>query len=47
MEFLKSSLFIKLKKKYKKYGIDISNLIKPKALDIDFKGFESRYLTSK
>ncbi|WP_434757393.1 PBSX family phage terminase large subunit (plasmid) [Borrelia puertoricensis] len=47
MDFLKSSLFIKLKKQYKKYGIDISDLIKPKALEIDFKGFEERHLTKK
>ncbi|WP_156768633.1 hypothetical protein [Borrelia parkeri] len=47
MEFLKSSLFIKLKKKYKKYGVDISDLIKPKGLDIDFKGFKNKYSTSK
>nr|WP_246990097.1 hypothetical protein [Borrelia parkeri] len=48
MDIYKLPIFKEMEREYKlDFGIDIMDLIKPKALEIDFKGFEERHLTTK
>ncbi|WP_434757217.1 PBSX family phage terminase large subunit (plasmid) [Borrelia puertoricensis] len=48
MDIYKLPIFKEMQREYKRdFGIDIMDFIKPKALEVDFKGFESKYLTKK
>ncbi|UPA12545.1 PBSX family phage terminase large subunit [Borrelia venezuelensis] len=48
MDVYKLPLFREMQREYKRsFGIDISSFIKPKTVIIDFKEFESKYLTKK
>nr|WP_247032732.1 PBSX family phage terminase large subunit [Borrelia venezuelensis] len=48
MDIYKLPIFKEMQREYKRdFGIDIMDFVKPKALEVDFKGFEQRHLTKK
>ncbi|AHH11965.1 Putative terminase-like family protein, partial (plasmid) [Borrelia coriaceae ATCC 43381] len=48
MDIYKLPMFKEMQRDYKReFGIDILEYIKFKEVEVDFKGFESKYLTKK